>query len=102
MDKKLFECAQNPLKVFGSDLTPEPFQLEDVEKIYHFFNTADEFIGVFELKNGKFASIFHKKHPNFILDDVILSESVAYVASSYDEIIRLGLTNSTRAVLGIE
>ena len=101
MNDKTFQCAERPFAVFGNDVDTKPFKEDDVDKVLHISNSDEEFVGVFQLFDGRYASVFHKKHDFMQIEDQILTESVAHVASSYEKIVNLGLTDSTRDVLGI-
>jgi len=102
MDKNTFKCAERPVCVFGSQVAINPFNEDDVDEVLHTEDGEEEFVGVYKLNDGRFASIFHKKTNSIIIDDKILDESIAHVASSYEKIVYLGLTDEIRDNLGIK
>jgi hypothetical protein len=102
MDKNTFKCAKHPVCVFGSQVAIDPFSEDDVEEVLHSDDDGEKFIGVYKLNDGRFASIFHKKISSIVIGDEILNESIAHVASSYENIVQLGLTDEIRDNLGIK
>lgn len=97
---EVFKYAE-PVVVMGHFVDTASFTREDVSEIFFLEegeNDGPEWIGVFKLKDGRFAAI--RAGCDYTGWDCQASGS-ADVAANYEDLIRYGLTEDERHRLGI-
>lgn len=102
MKNKYFLCGQKPSPVFGDyNVSIDPFTQNDILETFGEYENEDFFIGLYMLKDARFASVYVDKHGTYPGSGAPLNGSLAYVAKSFEKIVRLGLTVKLRNVLGV-
>lgn len=92
-----------PHRVFGgSPVSVMPFSREDILENIHSLKSKKETCLVFKLKDGRFVSFYSKFYGYLVDGKTIEDTATVYVADSYDEIVRLGLTTRLRRIFQIQ